>query len=124
MKTLTRAAAALGVGLVSLGMPATANADPGPGTGHSDAPYSLGDCGDATLVHVNHRSPVIHDPDTTTVWIFKEVTYSDGVTTETVRLGEGIDDQRLVTCVDRYVDDGTTITYTARLLPAGPGQAR
>lgn len=124
MKNLRKAGAAVAVALLATAVPGVAGADPKPGTGGSDEPYSLGDCGGVTLVHVNHRSPVVHDEATSQVWVFKEVTYSDGTRTETFRIGDGIKDERFVTCTDSYRDGDTTINFTARLLPAGSGGGR
>ena len=114
-----RTVAAVGLGLtLAVGTPSMAGADPKAGRGNFGEPYSLGDCAGISLVHVNDNGPVIHDPDGTRVWIINEVTYSDGTDSETFRLGRGIDDSRLLTCNDSYDQDGTTIYYTARLLPA------
>lgn len=118
----TTAAAVLAASV--LAVPTTAGADPKPKGGKFGEPYSLGDCGGFTLEHINHNSPVIHDPDGTTVWVFREVTYSDGTTTETFRIGKGVSDGRLATCTDSYVDDGVTISFTAKLQPSGQGRAK
>ena len=101
-----------------------AAADPAARGGKFGDPYVVGDCDGPTLVHANDNSPVVHDAESTRVWVFKEITYSDGTSSSTVRLGSGISDDRLLTCVDVYTDDGIQITYVARLLESGRGDAR